>query len=246
MLCAQITDALAQLSRCTVTVEGSRVTTQCLYPSFEPVQVFVAGYGEGFKVHDGGGAIRSAWDHGRDISFIRRMLTRQAVAHQLRVVEDALVAEVSGPDWLVPAVLSVANASSAAAFAVVEHSATASDEDLRRRIMAILATIIPERYISKGFELSGRSGKKYTFDFALRRTDDEWLLIDAVSPHHVSIAAKYVAFSDTSGSDHQISGRFAVYDRPLEPDDAELIKQVADLIPFNALSGGVRRRELVN
>jgi hypothetical protein len=41
-----------------------------------------------------------------------------------------------------------------------------------------------------------------------------------------------------------VAAKFAVYDRHLEPEDASLIKQVADLVPFSGLQGGVTR-ELV-
>jgi hypothetical protein len=241
MLCDQITAALAELSECQATGDGSRITTQCLYPSFEPVQVYVVGFGEGFKVHDGGGAVRSGWYHGKDGSLIHRAVARQAAFHQLSVVEDALVSEVPSRDWLVAAVLAVANASAAAAFSAIEHSAAASDDMLREQIYRILKEVVPPKRLTQYYEIIGRSGKRYKFDFALQRANDNLILVDAVSPHHVSIAAKYVAFSDTKSDENTVSGRFAVYDRPLESDDAELIKQVADLIPFTGLHSGVRR-----
>ena len=203
--------------------------------------MYVAGFGEGFKVHDGGGAVRAAWDHGREISLVRRMLARQATFHQLKVIEDTLVSEVPSEEWLVSAVLAVANASAAAAFSVVERSATASDDGLRERIYKILSDVIPQRRLARDYEITGKSGKKYAFNFALRRTDDDWILIDAVSPHHVSIAAKYVAFADTKDQSDMVASRFAVYERTLEPDDAALISQVADLAPFAGLDGGIRR-----
>ena len=241
MLCEQITEALTAMSGCSVTGEGNRITTQCLYPSFEPVHVYVVGFGDGFKVHDGGGAVRSGWDHGRDGSLIHRALIRQATLHQLQVVDDSLVCNVQSREWLIPAVLAVANASATAAFSAAEHSAAASDDNLRERIFKILSETVCKKDLERDFEVPGKSGKKYRFDFALKRPDEEWILVDAVSPHHVSIAAKYVAFSDTRVGDGASGGRFAVFDRPLERDDAELMKQVADLIPFSGLHGGIRR-----
>ncbi|WP_162800708.1 hypothetical protein [Acidibrevibacterium fodinaquatile] len=241
MFCEHLTTALTKLSSCFVTDAGNRVTTQCLYPSFDPVHVYVVGFGEGFKVHDGGGATRSAWDHGRDASSIHRAMMRQAAFHQLKIVDGSLVSEVPSSDWLVPAVLAVANASAAAAFSAVEHISSASDDNLRERIFRILTEFVPAKRLERSFEIPGKSGKSHAFDFALRRGSDDWILVDAVSPHHVSIAAKYVAFADTGANGESIAARFAVYDRPLEPDDASLIKQVADLVPFSGLSGGVRR-----
>src|SRR6266478_6551619 len=96
--CNDIRAALSAFEVCTETEQGSRVTTHCLYPSFEPVNVFVVRFGGGFRVHDGGGAIRSAWTHGREESLVARMLTKQALRYQIKVVDDALVTEVPSVD----------------------------------------------------------------------------------------------------------------------------------------------------
>jgi len=212
-----------------------------MYPSFDPVCVFVSGHGEGFRVHDGGGASRVAWDHGKDDAIIRRMLTRQSTNHQLKLLDDVLVAEISSSDWLIPAVLSVANASAAAAQSAVERAAAASDSDLRERIYHILAKVVGPTKLTRNYEVPGKSGKRHLFDYAISLDDEDWLLIDAVSPHHVSIAAKYVAFSDTKENGRTSRTRFAVYDRPLEADDVALMQQVADLVPVSGLHSGITR-----
>lgn len=241
MSCDEIHSALETLSSCTETDQGSCVTTHCRYPSFDPVNVFIVGYGDGYKVHDGGGAIRSAWDHGRDVPLIRRMLARQAISHHLSLVEDSLIADVPSKDWLASAILSVANASSAAAHAAVERIVIAAEATLRELIYQILLETVPMPKIQKEHEFRGTSGKRHRFDFAVQRDADEWLVLDAVAPHPVSIASKYVAFSDTKAPSSPIVGRFAVYDRPLEPEDASLLAQVADLVPFASLRQGVTR-----
>ena len=51
----------------------------------------------------------------------------------------------------------------------------------------------------------------------------------------MSIAAKYVAFSNTSGLDGDIRGRFIVHDKPLADDDVALLNQCADVLPVVAL-----------
>jgi hypothetical protein len=168
-------------------------------------------------------------------------LTQQAATYELSVVEDALVGEVPEEDWLLPTILAVANASAAAAHIAATHSAAATEEALRDRIYSALIDVLPIAQIAKQWGISGRSGKRYTFDFGVKLQHDRWLLIDSVAPHHVSIAAKYVAFSDTRDGPDLIAARFAVYDRPLEPDDASLLQQVADLVPFRSLPAGVRR-----
>ena len=242
MMCDTIRSALNAFGKCTKTEDGFRVTTQCLYPSFEPVGVFIVGFADGFKVHDGGGAVQSVWDHGRDISTARRALAAEASTHHLQVIEDALVGEAPSREWLVPTILSVANASASAAFAATARLAIGNEESLKSQIFEILTASMPTNLIDRGWEAFGRSGKKYEFAFGVRIFNDTRLLIDIVSPHHVSVSAKYVAFSDTRGEG--VRG-FAVYDRPLETEDTALLQQVADLVPIKSLHAGIRR-ELVH
>src|SRR4051794_9695437 len=103
MSCDDVRAALASFDVCTETEQGSRVTTHCLYPSFDPVNVFVVKVGDGFRVHDAGGAMHSAWLHARDEPLIRRMMNRYAGRFQVRAEDDALVSEVQSVDWLTPA-----------------------------------------------------------------------------------------------------------------------------------------------
>jgi hypothetical protein len=241
MLNDRIRASLAKFSSVVETDEGSRLETHCLYPSFDPVNAYIAKVGDSYKVHDGAGAFRSGWDQGRDTGLIRRILNQQAATHELSVVEDALVGDAPAEDWLIAAILSVANASAAAAHAIVTHSAAGVEGALRDRIYVALSDILPSAQISRSWKVIGKSGKSYEFDFGIRLKAERWLLIDSVSPHHVSIASKYVAFSDTENASGGIAARFAVYDRPLQDEDASLLQQVADLVPITALPAGVRR-----
>ncbi len=52
MTCEDILAALAGEATCEQTPSGMRVETHCLYPSFDPVDVFVVRHGEGFIVTD--------------------------------------------------------------------------------------------------------------------------------------------------------------------------------------------------
>ncbi len=209
MACEDIRAALASLSGCEETDQGSRVTTQCMYPSFDPVAVYVVGYGDGFKVHDGGGAIRAGWDHARDAHLVRRMLVRQAAAYHLKMVDDSLVVEVPSKDWLASAIVAVANASASAAHSAVASAVNAAEAALKDRIYQILSETVPVPRIRRAYELAGASGKLHSFDFGVQREHDGWLVLDAVAPHHVSISSRYVAFSDTREASSSIIGRFA-------------------------------------
>lgn len=240
MTCSDIRKALSDFGTCVETEDGARIHTHCLYPSFDPVKIFVVGFGEGFIVHDGAGAFRSAWDHATDDWIIRRAMTRQANKYRVAVDENALSVTIPSAEWLRSAILSVANASASAAHAAIEHVVVSNENKLKERIFSTLSGLVRQRLISRDFEVTGRSGKVHHFDFGVRNDGEGHILINAVWPHHVSVAAKYVAFADTKMNDMHV-GRLAVYERELEAKDVSLMQQVADLVPFNSLSVGIQR-----
>lgn len=242
MLLELVNSALGLLSGCEVTDLGARIPTHCLYPSFEPVHVFVLPVGSGFRVHDGGGAVGSALEHGRESGAIRRALGAQAKINFLDVRDDEVLAvDVSSADWLPSAILTVANASAAVAQSVVGTQAQINEDFLRSSIEEMLNDVVPQKYLRKKFEVIGHSGRRYDFDFAVGGGRRGWLLIDAINPHPASISSKYVAFSDTRRSEVAARGRLAVYDRALEGADAALIQQVADLVALPFLRSNVQR-----
>lgn len=233
--CKDILDALEPLFGCSESDKGTSIRTQCLYPSFEPVEIFVVRYGDGYEVHDGGGAIRAGWDHARDLSSARRIVSQHSEPHQLKFVNDSILARVDSRDWLMSAILIVANVSATAAHAIVQGAAQAIEHDLAEMIYSVVSKVVPKKHIAREFEIRGNSGKMHKFDLAIRPILEASILMDAVSPHHVSIASRYVAFSDTR--EHQnIFRRFAVHDKPLAHDDASLLQEVADVVPFLSLS----------
>jgi len=240
--CDDIQSALALLPPCEQTEQGARFVTHCLYPSFTPVAVYVVRIGDGYTVHDGGGAMQAVWDHGREMSTARRFVAQQANFHQLAVKSGMLTVDVPNREWLLSAILSVANASAAAARSTLEAVSQATETSLKDMISDVLKKVAPSHSIATEFAMRGRSGKTHHFDFAISRGLNELIVVDAVSPHHVSIASKYVAFSDTSDGFDNIRSRLAVHDKPLDADDVSLLQQVADIVPFASLEPGVKRQ----
>lgn len=123
MTCDSIRNALIAYGSCEETNEGARIPTHCLYPSFDVVHVYIAKFGDGYKVHDSGGAFRSAWGHGRDAPIITRFLHREAARYRLEVKDHVVIAYVPSHEWLVSGILAVANASASAANGAVAHFA---------------------------------------------------------------------------------------------------------------------------
>lgn len=236
--CEDVGAAFEGVPACENTDQGLRLITQCLYPSFDPVVIYVvrphAGEGK-LIVHDGGGAARSTWIHGREQQAATKAINQQAAIHHLSVVNETLRAEIDSEEWLSSAILAVANASAAAALDAAQSTQQAIENTLHDMIHRVLKSVVSEKFIGDGFNLRGRSGKEHRFDFGVREPSGSLTLIDAVAPHHVSIAAKYVAFSDTSSLNGAVRGRFIVHDRPLDNENVALLGQFADVVPSNAI-----------
>lgn len=240
MICEDVRAALGAGEICEESDAGARVVTHCLYPSFTPVSIFVTKLGDGYRITDGGGALRNAWVHGREEKMLERILAREASRFHLKVSNGALVADAPSIDWLRAAVLAVANASASAAHAAIGKAAAATERALKDRIYLALSHVAPERAIGTDVQVIGASGDIRSFDYGVRIEGDGELLVSAVAPHHSSIYAKYVAFADTKELP-QSTSRFAVYDRPLNEGDVSLMLQVAELVPLQALDTKARR-----
>ncbi|MEL7108596.1 MAG: hypothetical protein AAGL99_04955 [Pseudomonadota bacterium] len=133
-------------------------------------------------------------------------------------------------EWLMAAILSVANAAANAANSMIEKDHALTEITLVERIATALEKNPAKPTFDRRVPVVGKSGRAYEFDFALRRSGVISTLIDSVSPHHTSIAAKYVAFDDTER--RPTLEKFAVYERELEKENKVLMQNVADLIPI--------------
>ena len=238
MICDDIRIALSEGEVCEETDDrGARIFTHCLYPSFEPVAVYVARKGDGYVVTDGGGASASAYLHGRE--ELGKVLLRECARFGVDCKEDTVVADVVSADWLRAAILAVANASAAAATSALERVAVAAERVLADKIYEGLSRIVPRNNIAREYEHRGVSGKRWRYDFGATTTSG-LILVNAVAPHHVSVSAKYVAFADTPANEDNL-GKLAVYGRKLETEDAALFTQVATLVPIGSVEAGIRR-----
>ena len=166
---------------------------------------------------------------------------KEATRFRLKLENEVFVAEAVSEDWLPNAILSVANAASQSAYNAVDHIVAATEADLAERIYMALRKVYSESAITREYSLDGNSGKSHRFDYAIGDVDKRILLIDAVSPHHSSIAHKYTAFSDVKAALGSSMMGFAVFDKTLESDDAALMRQVADLVPIASVSEGAKR-----
>jgi hypothetical protein len=212
-----------------------------LFPDFKQVSVYVVGHGEGFIVHDGGAAFSEAWLFGRDEQLVRKLAQREADRFRVCIEDTAVKVDVSSADWLPSAILAVANAVASTVRSAVDHVVAAHEEGLAQKIFAALTGVYGAERVRKEFVIEGQSGKDHRFDFAVGNPTQRILLVDAISPHHSSVAHKYTAFSDVKNAYGSAALGFAVFDKPLDPDDIALMQQVASLVPLASVQEGARR-----
>ena len=244
MDCENVMTLLQMGATCEQTDHGFRIATDCLYPSFDRVCVYIVPKGDGFIVTDGGDAGAVARRHGRDESAALTGLKKASLRFGLGIEDGVLIAEWVEPEWLQSAVLAVANASAMAAAAAVDIVTAKNELRLRDMIYAELLKTVPEKHIASGYHYRGLSGKEWTIDFAVTGDTEIPILIKGVSDHPKSISSSYIVFSDIGGSDPGQSDKFArcaVYDRDLTTESSALMRQVAQLVPLSSVRPGIQR-----
>ncbi|HTN14692.1 MAG TPA: hypothetical protein VL094_07795 [Sphingomonadaceae bacterium] len=228
--CNELMEMIDARRHCEPSPFGTKIVTQCLYPSAAPVYVHVGMWGDQFRISDGGEAAQCALFHGRDAWAVETGLKAARSRFSLDLALDELFALAPAKEWIPNVVAAVANGAAHAAAVAVEHAGRGRQKSLIEQIGAELEKTVAPKYLARQYEQRGRSGKVWSFDYAL--TYEQPILIRAVSPHHNSIASTYTAFSDLSDDSNR---RLSVFARRPEQDDAALLRQVAELVPFKAL-----------
>ena len=237
MNCENLMALLSDGSSCEVTEIGTKFVTHCLYPSFDPVAVYIETLREGFRVTDGGGATRSAMMHGRDPSVLASAFQKAAKAHFVEAADGLIIAKPPSVDWLYSSILAVANASAMAATVAADTFVAADENALKIHILDCLKHVAPEASIAKQYEYRGNSGNVWKLDYAIIR--ERTLLVKAVTPNRNSVNANYATFSDIGEA--PAIARFSVFERPLKGEDQSLIGRVASLVPLGSVIAGAER-----
>ena len=237
-LCELVRPVLVEFSGCTNTLDGARIVTHCLYPSHELVYVYIVHEGDQYRVHDGGGAYRTAWSHGRDENTIVRAIERSVARFDLECTHETIISPRVNYNWLNNAVVAVANASAFAATQVVEKSRSAGDNDFSSSIEEKLVARFGRADVAKDYEITGRSGGKRRFDFAVKYRGEYGALVSTVSPFAASVNSRFVAFADAEAD--QLN-KFAVYKENLDTSDVALLASVASLVPVSKITDAIAR-----
>lgn len=227
MKCEELDSLFRQIPACSDVEGGIRVTTHCLYPSSDNVEIFIGERNGGYRITDGGGAWRNAQRLGRASDNI---FERACKRHSVEVAGGIIVAHAPHQEWVHAAAIAVANASAMAARTALEMSARA-EKSLNASILDALSRNVPSHKIARNYEYRGRSGHLWPIDFAV--FDNEVMLLKSVTPNGNSINSSYATFGDIG--DQPDLTKIAVFENELRPDNAALLRQVASLVPLKAL-----------
>lgn len=223
-LCETISVSTALLWACKETENGARIRTTCVFPSFEPVFVYVAKLGDGFVVHDAGETLASILAHGQEGDAAKRVIRSECKRYDVAFGERRLSLKIDALEWLETAIVAVANTAAAAARTAVKDNNKKAERDLADIIFSLLEPKLAKGSISKGFSYLGESGRRYKFDLAIQRKD-RLTLIETVTPHAISVNSKYVALADVP-TEERVQ-KIVAHNNDLSQEDILLLQNVA-------------------
>lgn len=223
-VCETISGSTAQLWACKETENGARVRTTCVFPSFEPVFVYIAKLGEGFVIHDAGETMANILAHGQEGGAAKRVIRLECKRYDVAFGERRISLKIEALEWLETAIVAVANTAASAARSAVKDNNKKVERDLANVIFSLLEPKLAKGTISKGFPYIGESGRRYKFDLAVQGKN-RLTLIETVTPHAISVNSKYVALADvpSEGSVQKI----AAHNNDLSQEDILLLQNVA-------------------
>ena len=114
-LCDIILASTSSLWACKETENGARIRTTCVFPSFEPVFVYVAKLGDGFVVHDAGETVAVIMANGQDGNPAKRVIRSECKRYDVAFGERQISLKIDAAEWLETAIVAVANTAAAAA-----------------------------------------------------------------------------------------------------------------------------------
>lgn len=233
----EIKESIANLSR--IHVKGNTVcfVTHCLYPSFEPVKVYITGTKVGFRISDNFGAISCAWDHGQNKRTIQRQVDKIASKFHTKTEAGEIYTEVPSVEWIPSAVLAVANGSAAVAESAISKIIKNAERSIKDAMEFVFAKPVYRTLsIDKDVEIIGSSGKTYQFDFRINhKNQNRQMIVAGVTSHHSSISHRYTAFADVINGGSDRANNIAVFDKRPKNTDNILMSQVADLVPVKSI-----------
>lgn len=231
-LCDIILASTSALWACKETENGARIRTTCVFPSFEPVFVYVAKLGEGFVVHDAGETVAVIMAHGQDGDAAKRVIRSECKKYDVAFGERRISLKIDASEWLETAIVAVANTAAAAARNALKENNKKTERDLADVIYEFLEPRLAKGTVTKGFPYHGESGRRYRFDLAVQ-SKDHLTLIETVTPHAISVNSKYVALADVPAE--ASVRKIVAHNNDLSQEDILLLQNVATVAGPNGV-----------
>lgn len=223
-VCDTIMVSAAKLWSCKETENGARIRTTCVFPSFEPVFVYVVKFGDGFVVHDAGETMGVILSHGGDGTAAQRIIKAECKRYDLKCEGRRISLKIDAIEWLETAIVSVANTAAVAARQALAEGRKKAEKDLGDILYQLLEPKVARGTLVKNFDFHGASGRKYHFDLAVQGRE-RLTLIQTVLPNANSLNSKFVALSDVP-TDEPIR-KIAAHGGDLSIEDILLLQTVA-------------------
>lgn len=223
-LCETLSGYTAQIWACKETENGARIRTTCVFPSFEPVFVYVAKLGDGFMIHDAGETVATILAHGQEGDVAKRLIRSECKRYDLSFGDRRISLKIDALEWLETAIVAVANTSASAARNALKENNKKSERELADVIFDLLEPKLAKGTISKGFPFMGESGRRYRFDLAIQGKN-RLTLIETVTPHAISVNSKYVALADVPAEERV--QKIVAHNNDLSQEDILLLQNVA-------------------
>lgn len=223
-VCDILLASTSSLWACKETSNGARVRTTCVFPSFEPVFVYVARLGDGFVVHDAGETVAVIMAHGQDGDGAKRAIRSECKRYDVEFGERRISLKIDAAEWLETAIVSVANTAASAARNAIKDNNKKTEVELVNVIFQLLEPKLAKGTMARDFPYIGESGRRYKFDLAVQ-SRDHLTLIETVTAHSNSINAKYVALADVP-TDAQVK-KIVAHNNDLSQEDILLLQNVA-------------------
>ena len=228
-----ISKNMARFSKCAIRGDEVVVPTTCVLPVFDSLYVHVKHLGDRYMVHDVGATLINIMENRQQLDVVDRIIRPICKIHDVDFKDWSISWECDDLEWVsngIKAVAAAAVGSADLAFhesGLLERSAC-RDEPVAGRladaIYAMLAPSLADASISRKYQHCGKSGRRYEFDLAVKRSD-QLTLIETVSPHDNSVSSKFVALADVP-SESRVR-KIAAHDNDLSEEDILLLRSVA-------------------
>ncbi len=212
-----------------------RLTTQCLYPTNNLVQVAVRGGFREFVVSDMGGALQEASSAGLIVHTTNSALNSRVKDQGLKIRQGEIISPKLPLEGVAAGIILVANASKEIADWCFNKFKFLEKRDFRQRLAEIMNKNFSQE-LYHNYEIRGNSNKQHKFEYAmLSKTGG--ILLDSVSHDTASINSRVVANLDVRQKEDNNYQQFIVYDEEenwIAPE-LMLLKMAASIVPFSQI-----------